>query len=198
MHHNELISEYFVSSYIWPVQVLIAIVDILFANSCSPTIDKLLAPNTCDFQTLRSKSIIFYYQLKFFWYLENTILHHTCLDQGFFPLFLYRKFHKFLQNFRWEKQKFPKFPNLFVKKVTNFLFKKNPLIYVCRLGNIWFKWDQNMSNTLQIKTFDWIKLLLITILPESGFQLFRPMVWELLNIEKSYQIKFNKIQRKKK
>jgi hypothetical protein len=55
-----------------------------------------------------------------------------------------------------------------------------------------------MSNTLQIKTFDWIKLLLITILPESGFQLFRPMVWELLNIEKSYQIKFNKIQRKKK
>jgi hypothetical protein len=46
------------------------------------------------------------------------------------------------------------------------------------------------------KNIDWIKLLLITILTESGFELFRPMVWELLNIEKSYQIKFNKIQRK--
>jgi hypothetical protein len=51
MHHNELIiREYLVSSHIWPVQVSIAIVDILFANSCSPPIDTLLAPNTCDFQ----------------------------------------------------------------------------------------------------------------------------------------------------
>jgi hypothetical protein len=48
------------------------------------------------------------------------------------------------------------------------------------------------------KKIDWIKLLLITILPESGFELFRPMVWELLNIENSYKIKFNKIQRKTK
>jgi len=144
MHHNELISEYFVSSYIWPVQVLIAIVDILFANSCSPTIDKLLAPNTCDFQTLRSKSIIFYYQLNFFWYLENTILHHTCL--GFFPLFLYRNFHKFLQNCRWEKKKFPKFPNLFVKKVTNFLLKK---IHWSMFVD-WEVYDSNGTKTCQI------------------------------------------------
>ncbi len=48
------------------------------------------------------------------------------------------------------------------------------------------------------KNIDWIKLLLFTILPESGSGLFRPMLWELLNIEKSYQIKFNKIQRKTK